>query len=224
MQEYITAEEVLHNELPLSVRSGFVPIVSRAYELTNQLIGQHDFLQWSVGYDIVPIIRRVIIEHQFKKMIDKGMLPLTYEIKSNRIDNCNHIEIRTLGNGILTISQVRHYKKLPRKAFFRENLSYNNLRFIQIPIFEDEQKIEEPKPTVQEHYILLTHGYSGDKPSFVFLGMPKPKANGWLTRINLLDEPAKIITPIEEIVTEELLVEIKEELFTQGVTNNGEAK
>jgi hypothetical protein len=206
------ADEILHNELPLSIRSTFVPIVSRAYELTYQLIGQHDFLQWSVGFDIVPIIRRVVIEHQFKKMIDNGVLPLKCEVNPNKIDNCSHIEMITSQNGIITVSQVRHYKKLPRRACFRENLGYNNYQFTQTTFLDIEHDIEEP--VHEKHYILLTHGYSGDKPSFVFLGIPKPNAKGWLSRINLLDEPSQIITPKEDIVTEELLVELKQELIS----------
>lgn len=212
---YQNPHELIHTELPPSIRAGFVPIISRSYQLTRQLIKEHDFLKWEVGNDIIPIIRRVVIEHQFKKMIDTGILSLKYRVAPNKIDNCCHIELITKHNGIITISQVRHWKDMPRKACFRDNLSGNN--YIQMSIFEDYVKQREREIIAQtkkeEHYILLTHGYNKDLPDFVYIGMPEPNIKSWVknTRINLLAEPSIVFDFNEKEEKEELLVEINNE-------------
>lgn len=216
--EFKTAKEVLNSELPLSTRAHFVPTIKRAYSMVNAIINQNEFLNWKVGKDIMPLLRRVAVEFEFKKLIDSNKFPITYKIAPNAIENCRHLELLTK-KSIVTISQVRDEKRVPRKAIYRNNLSLHN----QMGLFEFPG--DEPKEPDDPYYIILTYGgYSKNDPEFIKLGIPSPLVREWIYQIDLLVEPYIMLTPEENIITEESLVALKKEVQEKGVLQDGEAK
>ena len=200
------ARTFLNDELPVPIRPLFVAAVSRAYAIVADHFNEFDFLNWPVGRDHLRFLRRVAVEYQIKHLIDKNQLPLRYRIAPNAIDNCRHLEIIT-GRSIVTISQVVSPGSVPRRADYRNNLSLCN----QIS-FDFQEDCGEDAVFVLDrpYYILLTHGYMRREPDFICLGIPEPSVKGWITQINLLREPHQVALPEIEPETEEMLVQLKE--------------
>lgn len=195
--------EFIKGEYPSTVRSQFVPMVSRAYSVVEQLMTDNEILNWSIGNNMRGYLINTAVEYEFKRMIESGRLPLSYRIGSNLRKNHQHIEVCS-NHSILTISQMKNSNKPPRKAYFRANLGYSNQLMMQF-LEDDIKVIDSPL------YIVLTHGSKHGNLEFVNLGMPQPHLNTWISCIELMQEPQLIEnTELSRIDTEELLVELKE--------------
>lgn len=199
------AIQLIDEEFPRSIRSHFVPTIKRAYELVEELKRDNDILNWPIGEDIIPYLRKVATEFEFMRRIKTGQLPLNYRIKKNVKMNCHHLEIVS-NRSILTINQVRKAKHVPRKAEFRTNLSLSNQLLFDFAK-DDYRIIDSP------YYIILTHGYAGRLPEFVYLGVPQANVRQWIGRIDLLREPYQLDAPDGPKEQERIKLEFKEHVL-----------
>ncbi|WP_018130571.1 hypothetical protein [Effusibacillus pohliae] len=196
--------DILNRNFPISIRSHFVPAITRAYEKTLQLFKQNEWLNWVVGKDIISVVRRIAVEYELMRTMD--LLNVTYRISPNAIDNCRHLEVITK-ECILTVSQVRRKDQVPRKAEYRTNLSVSNQ--FSLPLFDDEPTLPE-----SPYYVLLTHGFAGHAPSFVMLGLPKPYVSGWVgQQIDLLKEPHRTTSSQDQEDADTQLVGLKQHII-----------
>lgn len=205
--ELINVKELINNDFPVSIRSQFVPTITKAYIMADTLLNDIKWLDWPVGYDLKRYLRRVAVEFELVNLFNSKELPIRHRIASNSIDNCNHIELIT-DNFIGTINQVASAKSIPRSSIFRNHLSLSNQGCFD---FENNSILYQCKEG--PYFIILTHGYYGDKPDFVCLGVPEPHLNGWVERINLLKEPYLVELPETEYVSEGDLIKFKEHIL-----------
>jgi len=205
----IDAMSLINEDIPISVRFHFVPAIKRAYGMVNKYSYEFDWLNWPVGIDILGVLRRVAVEYELKKLIDRQKLPLKYIIAPNAIDNCRHL-VLIAKRCRLTISQIRSPRSIPRKAIYRTNYSLQG-RQLQLDFpdeFMDINKKEE-----EQFYMILTHSYSGPAPEFVSISVPGPYVKEWLEQIDLLSEPHPVYLVEEDTLTEEeSLLEFKKEV------------
>lgn len=198
--EQIKAKTLINEELPIQVRSLLVSAIKEAYILAEAHFQGNEFLNWLVGKDLLPYLRRVAVEYLIKRLLDNKRLPFQYEIRYNSIRNCRHLEMLT-NRSVITISQVPTQISLPRNAEFRNNYRLMNQTTLDFGPKYSLNFTDGP------FYILLTHGYARKEPDFICLGVPKPpEEKGWIERINLLKEPHQVqITPSEVITRENML-------------------
>jgi hypothetical protein len=198
---------LIEEELPISVRSVFVPAIKTAYAMVANHISEFDWLNWRVGRDLHRLMQRVAVEYMIKKAIEsRHDLPIKCYISPNSIDSCYHLELRTM-RSIITISQVATPGAVPRKAIFRSNNSlYNGPRLI-FPGINDDDDFKDDGP----YYIILTHGYYRPFPEHICLGVPEVNVKRWMYQTdNLLKQPYKVDLPAVERITEETLLEFKD--------------
>ncbi|MCL5272730.1 MAG: hypothetical protein M1486_05435 [Gammaproteobacteria bacterium] len=213
----IRAIDLINEELPVPIRSQFVPAIRRAYDLVVRFSRETEWLDWSVGRDILGVLRRVAVEYELKKLIDRQNLPLKYVIAPNAMDNCHHLVLFTERCKI-TISQLKTPRHKPRKAIFRTNYSLEGMqpRLFPYEFWGIDEDING------RYYMILTHGYSGLVPEFISLAVPGPFVKEWLEQVNLLKEPYIIYKDQDEVNIEEPdLLEFKKEVHE--VLNNGKA-
>lgn len=201
------ARSVLETELSPSVRLQIVPVIMRAYSLTDTLFEDSDFLRWAVGKDLYRQVRRVVVEHELKRLVDTRELGFKAVIAPNAIDNCRHLELRGK-RLVLTVSQTTSPRALPRKALYRNHHSWSNQQCLVFPGHNDEDaNVDEDRRL----YAILTHGYLNKQPEHIAIGVPEPLVKGWIVRLNLLAGPLPVARP-EGMGTleEEQLVSLKD--------------
>lgn len=205
----IDAMSLINEDIPISVRSHFVPAIKRAYDMVNKYSYELDWLNWSVGTDILGVLRRVAVEYELKKLIDRQKLPIKYIIAPNAIDNCRHLML--IANRCrLTISQLRSPRSIPRRAIYRTNYS---LQGRQLQLDFPDEFMDINKNDEEQFYMILTHGYSGPAPEFVSISVPGPYVKEWLEQVDLLSEPHPVYLEEEDTLTEEeSLLEFKKEV------------
>ncbi len=181
------AENFLKNEVQYKVRRNLIGTVSRAYADTLNLKTADSAFNSKKGEETLTLVRNLKVEEQIKSEIEKGFLPFLYKEKKNCADNCTHYEYET-ENAIITVSRVTKENEMPRKAKFRENLSFNN----QICIFDDEDKISKK-------HILITHVCEDDQLKCLMLGIPSADGRTWECNFNLLKELQVITTNDEDL-------------------------
>lgn len=199
--------EFIDQEVPSLVRQQLSLAVGKAYSLVYQIGDVVEILQWPVGKDLDGYLRRIAVEWEIKRLCDAGQIPIDYRIAKNVGNNCHHVELYT-NQSVITISQVPSLRAIPQRSIFRENLSMSNQLRLNLT-FPDGNPVYRSKGSTI--YLLLTHGYSGERPDFVTLGIPEPEMNGWITQINILKEPQHALLQ-PEVVDEEILVRFKQHL------------
>lgn len=205
----IDAMSLINEDIPISVRSHFVPAIKRAYDMVIKYSYEFDWLNWPVGTDILGALRRVAVEYEMKKLIDKQKLPLKYIIAPNAIENCRHL-VLIANRCRLTISQLRSPRSIPRSALYRTNYS---LQGRQLQLDFPDELLDINKNEEEKFYMILTHGYSGPEPEFVSISVPGPYVKEWLEQIDLLSEPQPVYLVEEDTMTEEeSLLEFKKEV------------
>jgi hypothetical protein len=212
MPVLLDPNEILESEYPIHVRSLFKPAIHRAYRMVNLLVQDTSWINWHVGRDLIGYLKRVAVDYEIKRLIDEKRLPdcYGYRIAPNVADNCYHLEV--FGpNSILTISQVRRPTSVPRHALFRANHGVGNQT--TLGLFEDDYDITD-KP----FYFILTHGFGGEEPEFIVLGMPNPEVTQWIKVVNLFKEIHVVDTNEIERIEASDLVALKQHLL--GVQNN----
>lgn len=197
-----TALDTLQNNFPVKVRSLIVPAISRGYSMADQLVKNNDMLDWAVGRDNLPYLRRIAVDFELARTLTNGPYGINMRINKNFSKNYHHLELIT-SDFITTISHVDGQYRLPRKAVFRSNYYLSNQ--LTLPFGRDY----EYQPS-HPYYALITHGSEGLVPAFCNLGVPAPNAANWLARINLMSEPHLIsntTVTVEEV--EENLVALR---------------
>ncbi len=196
----MNAEEFLKNEIPYGVRQKLIGTFSRAYADTENLKLSDSAFNSEKGNETLTYIRNLKVEEQIKNEVDNKFLPFTYNECKNCAENCTHYEFET-NNAIITVSRVSKEDKMPRKAKFRENLSFNN----QISLFDIEE-------TYNKKHILLTHVCEDGKLQSLMLGIPSADGKTWEYNLNLLKELNIIKSNNEELPTNTLKIrkDIKE--------------
>lgn len=147
------------------------------------------------------------VQAAIERSVSDGTLPGEVEVCPNVAGSANHLEWK-YQNAIISISQVHHYKALPRRAEFRGILGNHNIGrspMIQTNFLENQILDALSK----QCYFLLTHGFRNSKPDFIGLGVPNEMLNKWYYSINLssLIKPQDIpsldpLAPVEEIKEE----------------------
>ncbi len=214
------ASVILNESFPVEVRSYFVPTLNRAYELVKDCRSHNSFLQGVIGGEAIPTLRFVAVEYCFQRLLDSGVLPLTYNVASNASDNYHHIEIFSADKRcILTAHQVGSPGAVPRKAHYRNKNSLHNYQ-CWLPTLGINPDTESAGP----FYVLLTHGAQGDSLAFARMGMPEPLVNGWISQpVDLLREPHRVIEAeraIEEVTTDDLDMEFREYVIMRRSDKN----
>jgi len=213
--KYVNPEEFIETEFSEKVQRKFYRAISSAYANSLKIIEKHPGLNWMIGKEILPHIKRVLIEYELQEMCKSNILPYDFRTASNKSDNCLHLEIRA-SNSILTVSYVSREKSMPRDAIFREDLGiFNN----QTSMFDSEKELNGP------YHLLLTHGTRGEKPKFVYIGMPNTDARSWMANIPIHKKTFDVIHE-QDTVTEvehDYDLDVREEyLVKQGVLNSEE--
>lgn len=184
----MNAEKFLKNEIPYGVRQKLIGTLSRAYADTENLKLSDSAFNSNKGNETLTYIRNLKVEEQIKNEIENNFLPFEYKECKNYAENCTHYEFGTK-NAIVTVSRVQKENMLPRKAIFRENLSFNN----QISLFDDEEE------TTSKKHILLTHVCEDGKLKSLMLGIPSVDGKTWEYNLNLLKEFNVIENTEEEL-------------------------
>ncbi|PYG90124.1 hypothetical protein LY28_00004 [Ruminiclostridium sufflavum DSM 19573] len=206
--ERVCGKELLEQDFPRKIRTEFVRTIKQSYKIVKVLEGDWDYLGSVLGKNIITSFSNVVVECEFMRKIDEGELPFTYKILSNKASTHFHTEFLSK-NFIFTISQIDKNGKLPRKAEFRINNSFNN----QLPLLVEKESFSE------QYYAILTHGKYIKGLSFSNLGIPDEKNGRWLDNclMRLMSEPFVMTEPEadvvpEEEITEERIVSAKEYL------------
>lgn len=184
----MNVEKFLKNEIPYGVRQKLIGTLSRAYADTENLKLSDSAFNSNKGNETLTYIRNLKVEEQIKNEIESYFLPFEYKECKNYAENCTHYEFETK-NAIITVSRVQKENMMPRKAIFRENLSFNN----QISLFDDEEEMTSKK------HILLTHVCEDDKLKSLMLGIPSVDGKTWEYNLNLLKEFNVIENTEEEL-------------------------
>jgi len=206
--------EVVRKEFPFEVRKYFVPAVKKGYALHNMLINDHAFLQDFVGMNVYARLRNISVAFALRETVSINKLPITCNDVRNPRNGHRRLELVT-SNAIMTISQVKRPREVPRTSSFRMARSMNNDQLTMFDEHFGDPNMGEP------YYFIMTHGtpLNHNHPEFVYLGAPVPGANKWVDQLPLHKEPFEIFKPdIEEI--EESLPYLKEEI-RKGVLGNG---
>lgn len=182
----MTAEEFIKNEITYETRQKLIGTFSRAYADTSNLKISDLAFTSEKGKETLVLVRNLKVEEQIKAEIDNKFLPFKYKECKNYADNCTHYEFET-ENSIITVSRVKRENQMPRRAIYRENLSFNN----QMSWFEEEEEKNEKK------HILLTHVCEDDKLKSLMLGIPSSDGKTWECNFNLLKE-LNVMTNTEE--------------------------
>lgn len=182
----MTAEEFIKNEITYETRQKLIGTFSRAYADTSNLKISDLAFTSEKGKETLVLVRNLKVEEQIKAEIDNKFLPFKYKECKNYADNCTHYEFET-ENAIITVSRVKRENQMPRRAIYRENLSFNN----QISWFEEEEDKKEKK------HILLTHVCEDDKLKLLMLGIPSSDGKTWECNFDLLKE-LNVITNTED--------------------------
>lgn len=158
--------------------------IHRGYAVANAVC-EHDIFRWKVGTDLYPYIKNVAVQHEVKKLVEKGFMGMKYKTEQNNQKNCNHLEANN-DDIVLTISQVNIVGSTPRHAIYRARHCYGN----QITMF-DVLGLEDvySKPE-NKYYCILTYGnstFEKSVPQYIYLGIPKMSEKGWIELINLSD-------------------------------------
>lgn len=181
------AETFLKNEIPYNVRQKLIGTFSRAYADTENLKLSDPAFTSQKGDETLTYIRNLKVEEQIKDEIENGFLPFKCNECKNCAENCTHYEFET-ENAIITVSRVSKENIMPRKARFRENLSFNN----QISLFNMEENYNKK-------HILLTHVCEDGKLQSLMLGIPSADGKTWEYNLNLLKELSIIKNNDEEL-------------------------
>lgn len=207
----VNARNIIEKEVPLKIRSQFVPIIEKGYKLASEALKHLSFLDWELGYRHEGYLRPIAIHYLFKQEIDKGRLPLKYTIEFNKNKSYKYLLLST-GSVNITVSQVQSSKAIARHAYFRDKLQEANQ--LRLNLF-NEEVINHDLIKDKEFYLLLTYSNGGTRPRFINLGMPD--GTGWLDKINLLKEPRLVNNEQqeEEVIKPEQLVGFKK--FIQEV-------
>lgn len=188
--------DIIKEEVPQKIRAKIVSIIENGYRLAKEYVKTCDFLNWEIGEMHLGYLRPIAIQYLFKNAIEQGKLPFTCTIESNSRKTAKYLQLHTK-SAIITISQVQTPNQIARHAYFRQKMQQaNQLRFDYFGDYNDSLVKGQP------HYLLLTHGYGSDLPSFINLGLPNGK--GWIERINLLMEP-RLIEQDTEKANEEII-------------------
>lgn len=181
------AETFLKDEIPYNVRQKLIGTFSRAYADTENLKLSDPAFTSQKGDETLTYIRNLKVEEQIKNEIESGFLPFKYNECKNCAENCTHYEFETQ-NAIVTVSRVSKENMMPRKAKFRENLSFNN----QISLFDTEENSNKK-------HILLTHVCEDGKLQSLMLGIPSTDGKTWECNLSLLKEVSVIKSSDEEL-------------------------
>ncbi len=206
--------DVIRKEFPFEVRKYFVPAVKKGYGLHKLLINDNAFLQDYVGMNVYSRLRNISVAFALREAVTINKLPITCNDIRNPKNGHRRLELVT-PNAIMTISQVKRPREVPRVSSFRKARSMNN---DQMTMFDEH--FGDPNKG-EPFYFIMTHGtlLNQDLPDFVFLSAPVPGARKWVDQLPLHKEPFEIFKPdIEEI--EESLPYLKEEI-RKGVLGNG---
>ena len=186
--------DVLQEEIPRAIRSKFIPIINRGYNLANNVIKEIPFLDWDLGYQHTGYLKNIAVQYAFKKETENGNLPFESSLVFNSNRSTKHLERKT-GNSIITVSLVQNHNVIARHAFFRKKLQLSNQLRFNFDTINDNFVTEQP------YYILITHGYGQEPPNFINVGIPD--GHSWMTKINLLAEPHLVTARDDNKVKEE---------------------
>jgi len=183
----MNAENFLKSEIPYGIRQKLIGTFSRAYADTENLKLADTAFNSEKGNETLTYIRNLKVEEQIRSEIESNFLPFDYNECKNCAENCTHYEFET-NNAIITVSRVTKENMMPRKAKYRENLSFNN----QISFFDEEE-------TNGKKHILLTHVCEDGKLKHLMLGIPSSDGRTWEYNLDLLKELTVIKTNDEEL-------------------------
>ena len=181
------AEKFLKKEIPYNIRQKLIGTFSRAYADTENLKLSDSAFTSQKGDETLTYIRNLKVEEQIKNEIESRFLPFKCNECQNCAENCTHYEFETR-NAIITVSKVSKENMMPRKAKYRENLSFNN----QISLFDMEE-------SSNKKHILLTHVCEDGKLQSLMLGIPSADGKTWEYNLNLLKEMNVIKNNDEEL-------------------------
>lgn len=188
---FMNAETFLKNEIEYKTRQRLIGAFSRAYAGTENLKYMDSSFDCQKGKEALVAVRNLKVETQIRDEANGGFLPFECKEEKNCAENCTHYEFLT-ENAVITVSRVLEKYQLPRKAKYRENLSFNN----QISLFEQNT-------TDEKKHILMTHtGKDGILESLV-IGIPAADGKSWEYCMNLLEEPV-IMQNTEEKLPENI--------------------
>ena len=176
------AEQFLLDQVPMKYRALLPGAMKAAYDAASLLAESEPILQTPSAKDNLGRIKSWAVDLALVKIIESGRWPVDYRWVSFQKPTGCYLEVR-LSHSKLTISQVPDAKKQPRNVRFRENNRLSNQRFLDLPEFADEQKVNG-LPS-----FLLIHGYQDLE--FVHLGVPnKHHSMGYIYRTpNLMKLP-----------------------------------
>ena len=190
------------------------------YQMAEQLIDDTPWLgQTRRGRAKLSHLRNVAIESVLLEMAKLGEISFSGEEIFNRRRTHSFARFQS-PNCIMTINYVHNPAQFPRRAFFRNKFTANNIQGVLFPeMFNNNQN--------DLLYTVLTHGGDKDKLLFATIGAPLPGRNKWGMRlpiyrwakINRVEQDNKLAQSIAAKKPR-----LKKEIIERLNTNEGEDK
>jgi hypothetical protein len=202
------AKAFLDNQLPAKYRAELPQAFVSAYQAVEVLAKDEPILNVESARINRGHLRAWGADLAVERLLRSGKWPFDFDWANYGRPTGKWLRVR-LPSSTLSISQVARPKLIPREADFRTNNVLNNMPFLDIGDFRDEEKIRGLP------HFLLAHGYQG--LDFIHVGLPHPHAadHGYIYQTpNLLNQVRTIEAdlPPPEAADAQAVVELVEEL------------
>jgi hypothetical protein len=178
----VKAKSFLDNEIAARYRAELPQSLTLAYQAVEVLAQGEPLLEVESARINRGHLRAWAADLAVQRLVTSGKWPFEYDWADYGRPTGKWLRIR-LPNSTMSVSQVDHSSRIPRDADFRTNNTLNNMPFLDLDDFRDEEKIRG-----LPHFILI-HGYQS--LDFIHIGLPFPSAkkDGYIYKTpNLLDQ------------------------------------
>lgn len=200
--------QIFDKAVPLDFQKACVRSIQQAYDEAYRRTGEDLCLEKEEGHDLLPYLRRTLIERNLKNLA-RYYQGVHVSTRKNAARNCHHNVIH-IGNLMMTISSIDYPSRKVRQAKFRDN-------YIQMTLFDFLRCQNEEIFPIEGGlcYLIICHGediYSKGRLGFVKIVFPDTNGN-YIPVIDLLSRFPEVITPAPEteIISEDLPINVREQ-------------
>lgn len=203
------AKSFLEHQLPEKYLSMLPQAVENAYSAVEALANDEPILKVESARINRGHVRAWAVDLAVERLVKSGKWPFDCGWTNYGRPTGKWLRVR-LEASTMSISQVQNRRQIPRRALFRTNNVLNNMPFLDIDGFKEEQEIRGLP------HFLMSHGYQGLE--FVHIGLPYPmgsNAKGYIYQTPNLLKRVRVIQsdlPPVEGQDAEAVVELLEEL------------
>lgn len=203
------AKTFLDHQLPERYRAMLPQAVENAYAAVEVLAKDEPILQVESARINRGHVRAWAVDLAVERLVKSGKWPFDCSWANYGRPTGKWLRVK-FDNSTMSVSQVPNRRQIPRKALFRTNNILNNMPFLDIDGFREEQEIRGLP------HFLLAHGYQGLQ--FVHIGLPYPpgsNAKGYIYQTpNLMLKPKTVESDLPPVEGQDAdaVVELLEEL------------